>query len=153
MTPQQLMLQWEEMPHKLSLNAWNFEVKAAEAAKEVFLQSFDNAKFNATSAVAWPARKRAANHPMLNETGTLKKSIKWRSNKGSSDSENHSVTIYTDPSAFGTAARHKGYCYAAIHNDGKSSINIAQRQFIGDSDVLDRKLKELSVMIFEGFPR
>jgi len=87
--------------------------------------------------------------PLLEETGTLKKSIKRKSLPG----KNNGVRIFTDPKSFEAAKRHKGFCYAGIHNDGLKSINIAQRRFMGYSTYIDDELKKLAISIFKGFPK
>lgn len=160
-TPQQVAAQWALLKHVFDVNAWNFEVEAGKAALEVFRFSFNKRGFNSRGEGKWPPRKHPKPHPVLNETGTLKNSItskvdgRWSRAGG----RNMSVHVYTDPKKFGTAARHKGFCYAAVHNSpdgagfrtGRAS-NIAQRQFIGHSTVLDDKLQKLTRLIFRGFP-
>ena len=153
-TPKQMQQQWSMLKHKLAVNLWNFEIEAGKAAETVFIGSFAMGRLNTRGSTAWPPRKHPVSHPILNETGTLQRSITSKVFK-----RKKQVRIYTDPSKFGTAARHAGFCYAAIHNapDSKGfrtgrSANIARRQFIGHSTILDDKLKKLEVMIFAGFP-
>ncbi len=158
LTPRQVVTQWRTLPHKFSVNVWNFEVKAGKAAQSIFQESFDLKRFNSNGSSPWPQRSKynKAIHPLMVETGSLKRSIKWK-HIGSKDSPS-GVTIYTDPNGFAHTKRHKGFCYAAVHN-GPNSFrrgrvrNMPRRQFIGDSTVLDEELKKLSIMIFSGFPK
>jgi hypothetical protein len=158
-SPQQLIAQWKTLPNKFDVNIWNFEVKAGEAAVSIFKESFNLRKLNSSNGFAWKARKKPRSYPILEETGSLKNSIKWKHlskiSKGASG-----VRIYTDPNGFRNSKRNKGVCYAAVHNApsgsyayGNTGVPSVQRQFIGDSTVLDNKLRELSYIIFEGFPK
>ncbi len=172
-TPKRMAAQWQHTLHKLHLNVWNFEVKAGKVAQEIFQKSFDLKKFNSNDAKPWAQRSQYSKgtHPLMVQTSSLKNSIKWK-HKATRPGEATGVSIYTDPNAFGNTASHKGFCYAEIHNgpghngtkdwststvsDGRLRRdrvrNMPQRQFIGDSSVLDDELKKLSVMIFKGFP-
>lgn len=162
-TPGQVQAQWALLKHVFNVNAWNFEVEASKAAASTFRGSFDMRRLNSQGSTPWPPRKKQPRpyHPILKETGTLKNSIttkvdgRW-SLKGGRHLQAHA---YTDHRKFGTAARHKGFCYAAVHNspDGAGfrtgrAANIAQRQFIGHSTVLDDRLRQLTRLIFRGFP-
>lgn len=148
-TPARMVAQWKDASHKFDLNVWNFQVEAGKAAVSTFQKSFDMRRFNTNGSSPWKPRKDRKSHPLLEETGTLKRSIKRKSLPG----KNKGVRIFTDPKAFGNAKRHKGFCYAGIHNDGLKSINIAQRRFMGHSTRLDDELNKLSVSIFKGFPK
>jgi phage gpG-like protein len=154
-TPAQLLFQWTILKYKFHVNMWDFEVEAGKAAEKVFKDSFTLGRFNSNGSTAWPPRKNPkASHPILYETRTLQRSItNWP------DRRKKQIRIYTDPTRFGTAARHAGFCYAAVHNapDGAGfrrgkAANIAQRQFIGHSTVLRDELKRLEPMLFAGFP-
>lgn len=159
-TPKQVVAQWRNLPHKLSVNLWNFEVKAGKAAQETFKDSFDLKRFNSRGSTTWASRSKwsKAKHPLMVETGSLQKSIKWKhiGSKGTPAG----VTIYTDPNGFSHTKRHRGFCYAAVHN-APSSLgtrrgrvrNMPRRQFMGHSSVLQEELKKLSPMIFQGFPK
>lgn len=160
-TPGQLVAQWSMLKHVFDVNAWNFEVEASKAAVETFRFSFNRRGFNSRGEGKWPPRKHPKPHPVLNETGTLKNSITWKvDGRWSGAGGRHlSAHAYTDPKKFGSAARHKGFCYAAVHNSPEGSgfrtgnaTNIAQRQFIGHSTVLDERLEKLTHLIFRGFP-
>lgn len=150
-----MQMQWNILRYKFQVNMWNFEIEAGKAAEKVFKGSFALGRFNSNGSTAWPPRKNPkASHPILNETGTLQRSITHRL-----DRRKKQIRIYTDPTRFGTAARHAGFCYAAVHNapDGAGfrrgrAANIAQRQFIGHSTVLRDELKRLEPMLFAGFP-
>lgn len=156
-TPKQLANQWRTLPNKFDVNVWNFEVKAGKAAVSVFKESFHLLRFNSSGEFGWRQRKDKKTHPILNETGSLRESIKWKhvGSKGSGGTR-----IYTDPNGFKYTKRHTGFCYAAVHNAkdgtytyGNTGARSVQRQFIGHSSVLKSKLEELSVIIFNGFPK
>ena len=157
-TLQQMRTHWVGATHRFSLNLWNFEVKAGLAAKKVFQESFDKQKLNASNAQLWAKRKRRGDgHPILQETGTLRRSIRYKQIK---NKKQRVVRIFTDPMAFMGSKRHRGFCFAAVHNapDGagfrtKHMSNMPQRQFIGHSDVLQKELEQLNDMIFNGFPK
>lgn len=158
LSPQQVVSQWKVMPNKLAVNIWNFEVKAGKAAQKIFKESFDLKRFNSSGSTPWPQRSKHSRsiHPLMVETGSLKRSIKWKHMGDKSDPTG--VTIYTDPNGFSHTKRHRGFCYAAVHN-GPNTFrkgrvrNMPRRQFIGNSSVLEEELKNLSAMIFQGFPK
>lgn len=156
-SPSQMAAQWRSLPHQFDLNLFNFAATIGHDATEIFKQSFDMRRLNTSGSVTWRKRRDKRPHPILNETLTLKNSIKYRSLK---DSGKRLIRIYTDPTAFGTAARHRGFCYAAVHNDpsgrhyyGKTGVKSIQRQFIGHSTALTDRFKKLAVSIFNGFPQ
>ena len=159
-TPQQMVAQWRHLPHKFQVNLWNFEVKAGKAAVNIFKESFDIKRFNDSGSSPWQPRsvKSKKTHPLMTETFSLKQSIKWKHMGARGMSSG--VTIYTDPNGFQHTARHRGFCYAAVHNSPSSlgmrrgSVkNMPRRQFMGHSGVLKEELKKLSVVIFQGFPK
>lgn len=162
-TPNQLIRVWSSKVHTLQLNAWNFEVKAGNIAKDVFRESFDLKEFNSKkqgNTSPWPKRSKRSKgkHPLMVQTGSLKKSIKWR-RLGEKNDKNRGVVIYTDPNGFNRTKSHRGFCYAAVHNAPDSAgtrrgavKNMPQRQFMGHSDVLKAELEKLSSIIFKGFP-
>lgn len=157
-TPAHFTAQWRNATHKFQLNQWNFEVKAGKAAKESFQKSFDIKRFNSSGSSQWANRssKSTATHPLMVETGSLKNSITWK-HMGSSGNPS-GVLIYTNPNGFANAKRHKGFCYAAVHN-GPDSFrrgpvrNMPRRQFMGYSTDLKDELLKLSSVIFKGFPK
>lgn len=157
-TPQQLISQWRFLPYKFQVNVWNFEVKAGRAAVDIFKESFDMGRLNTSGSIPWRPRKDRKAHPILRETLSLKNSIKWKLIwKGFKPS---GVRIYTDPNGFKNTKRHRGFCYAAVHNApsgtyhyGASGVPSIQRQYIGHSTVLKDKLIQLSATIFSGFPK
>ena len=154
----QMVLQWANASHNFSLNLWNFEVMAGQAARDVFKESFDKGRMNTAHSARWAKRKRQGDgHPILRETSTLRDSIMYRQKKGK---RKRGVMIYTDIKTFMNSKRHKGFCFAAVHNAPdnagfrtKHMANMPQRQFIGDSSVLDRQLNKLNDEIFKGFPK
>ncbi len=157
-TPQMFLAQWKHASHKFQLNVWNFEVSLGKAAVEIFKQSFDMQRFNTKGSRPWRKRRKSYTHPILNETGTLKNSIEWKYLNDTGASKG-GVRIYTNPSKFGTAARHAGFCYAAVHNNpsgshtyGNTGVRSVQRQFMGHTSELDKKIKELTPKIFAGLP-
>lgn len=156
LTPAQFKSQWAGVTNKLSANTWNFQVVLSKKVEEIFKTSFDIGRFNSQGSPFWRERTKTYPHPILNETGTLKESITRKFIGSGADKH---VSIFTDPSAFKTAARHKGFCYAAVHNApdgtyayGKSGVASKQRQFIGHSTLVEEELKKLSDIIFEGLP-
>lgn len=158
LTPQQFMAQWRHLPHKFQVNLWNFEVKAGREAVSIFKESFDLKRLNTKGSKTWQRRKDRKPHPLLDETSSLKNSIKWK--HSSNKSKPSGVTIYTDPKGFKNTKRHRGFCYAAVHNApsgtyryGNTGARSIRRQYIGHSTVLRDKLSELSVIIFNGFPK
>ena len=159
-TPKQLMAQWRTLPNKFDVNIWNFEVKAGKAATAIFKESFYLRRFNSSNQFGWKERRKSVPHPILNETGSLKNSIKWKHLGSKSARGASGVRVYTDPNGFKNTKRHRGFCYAAVHNAkdgtytyGNTGVRSVQRQYIGHSTVLKNKLKELSPIIFDGFPK
>lgn len=159
LTPKQFQQQWMHALHRYQLNVWNFQAEAGRAGVEVFKGSFPMRRLNTSSSKPWKKRSKTwrKKHPILEETGTLKNSIEWKYLGGIGGKKG--VRIYTNPTKFYTAKRHRGFCYAAVHNDpdgshtyGRSGVPSVQRQFIGNSSFLDRKFRALAPMIFKGFP-
>lgn len=155
LTPAQFVSQWMGADHKFQVNVHNFEVNAGKAAVETFKKSFDLKRFNGASGKSWPAWQGSysGKGTLMDETGTLKNSIKVKSIR------NHQITIFTDPADFQNGpARHKGFCYAAVHNNLNSISHKPprgpkrERQFIGHSTELQQKLKKSSVHLFDGLP-
>ena len=154
-TPTRLAAQWAHAAHKFQINVHNFEVKAGQAAVEVFQVSFDMQRLNSRNSAHWAGWQGSyvGHGSLMNETGTLRNSIKVKSIK------KNKITIHTDPAAFSSSARHKGFCYAKVHNNlSKLAVKPGrgpkkERQFIGYSTVLDEKIKELINHVFDGLPR
>ena len=152
-TPKQLEIQWKTLPNKFDVNVWNFEIKAGKAAVGVFQESFHLARFNSASSLPWSPRKDRKKHPLLQETGSLKRSIKWK-HSGQRGGGKRGVSIYTDPNGFRHIKRNKGFCSAAIHNSPTGSFkNSVQRQLMGYSTTLNRELEKLESILFNGFPK
>lgn len=157
-SPQQMIAQWRNLPHKFQVNVWSFEIQAGRAAVSIFQESFDLKRLNSAGSMPWRPRRDKKTHPLLNETSSLKNSIKW---KHISEKSNPSgVRIYTDPNGFKHTKRHRGFCYAAVHNAksgtytyGRTGVASVQRQYIGHASVLKDKLIQLSAVIFTGFPK
>lgn len=164
LTPQQFIAQWQPLPHRFELNVWDFQVSIGKAAVEIFKQSFDMKRFNSTGSVVWRHRpkRNAGGYTVggLVESRSLRNSIVYETetyhrSKGR-------VKVYTDPAAFSGTYRHKGFCFAAVHNSDDPSVRtgrvarMPQRQFMPtenkDSSVMNDKLRELERMIFRTFP-
>lgn len=153
------MMQWRDVPHKFSVNLWNFEVKAGKAAVEIFQSSFDVKQFMSVDSVPWKPRskKSKGSHPLMVETGTLKGSIKWK-HLGDKASPS-GVSVYTDPKHFRNNKYHKGFCFAEIHNSPSPTVRrgrvamMPQRQFMGHTKFLEDELYKLADVIFKGFPK
>lgn len=158
-TPKQLAAQWRHLPHKFQVNLWNFEVQVGKAAVSIFKESFKLGRFNSSKSMPWRPRRDRKTHPILKETSSLKNSIKWK--HLSAKASPSGVRIYTDPNGFRNTKRHKGFCYAAVHNApsgthtyGSTGVRSVRRQYIGHSNVLRNKLKELTnTVLFAGFPK
>ena len=125
-------------------------------AQEEFQKSFDIKRFNSNGSTVWAARKRRKDekkyHPLMYETGSLKNSIKWK--HAGKQGDPNGVIIYTDPNGFTHTNRHKGFCYAAVHNGPDSyrtgSVkNMPRRQFMGYSTEVKDDLIKSSVEIFK----
>lgn len=167
-TPEAMAMKWQLLRHMFDVGLWNFEVKAAQIAESGFKASFAQKRFYATGSTPWPKRKKLPQpfHPILSETGTLKNSITSKippmnqELTGKGVRRKHTVKVFTDPSKFGTAARHAGFCYAAVHNSPSSkgyrlgrAAGIAQRQFMGNSDIIENRIRDIAKpTIFKGFP-
>lgn len=164
-TPEAMLLQWQLLRHMFDVGLYNFEVKAAQIAESGFKASFANKRFHATGSSPWPHRKKLPQpfHHILSETGTLERSITGKvpaMRLVSDKARKQTVKVFTDPSKFGTAARHQGFCYAAVHNSPDSkgfrsgrAAGIAQRQFMGNSDLIENKIHDIAKpTIFKGFP-
>lgn len=154
LTPAQFLAQWQNADHIFQVNVHNFEVLAGRAAVEVFQGSFSKKKFNSRGGSSWASWQGSysGKGTLLDETGVLKNSIKVKS------IDSHTITIFTDPADFNANIRHKGFCFAAVHNNlnelthKPSKGPKAQRQFIGHSTVLEKELEKLNVHIFKGLP-
>lgn len=131
---------------RMKINSLKFEVDMAKMAEKVFKESFDQRKMRTQPTKPWKPlapytakqRARYGTSPsrILVDTGTLRRSITAVPGKGK---------VITDPKVFSGARRHKGVCYAGIHNDPKDfgATNVMarnhvvpQRQFMGHSSVL-----------------
>ena len=157
-TPARFVAQWQHIPHKFSLNLWNFEVEAGKAVQSVFQKSFDIKKFNSSGSTGWAPRssKNRKAHPLMVETGSLKNSITWKRTKDEDGSR--AVLVYTDPNGFMNTKRHQGFCYAAVHNGPQRFRtgrvrHMPRRQFMGYSSEAKDELIKLKKVIFRGFPR
>ena len=156
-TIQKMRSDWANAATKLEVNAWNFTVRATQAAQEVFDKSFELGGFNTTPFVPWAPHSPRRRNPVMFETGLLRKSI-----KRNVEQRGFSFTgiVFSDPSDFASAKRHPGFYYAKVHNApdgtytyGNSGIPSIQRKFIGNSTVLDKKLHQLAqTTFFEGLP-
>ena len=157
--PEKVVAQWAVLRHVFDVNIWNFEVRAAQIAESGFKSSFAKRRFYDSNSSPWPPRKHPKPHPMLRETGTLMNSITTKVPSMSINRRKKTVKVFTDPKKFGTAARHPGFCYAAVHNSPDSkgfrrgrASNIAQRQFMGNSSIIEHRILDVASMIFKGFP-
>ena len=108
LSPTQLVSQWRTLPNKFAVNIWNFEIKIGKEAVSVFQESFYLGGFNSAGQAKWKERKRRKKHPILMETGTLRRSIKYKHNE-KRGALGTGINVYTDTNAFRTAARNKGF--------------------------------------------
>ena len=155
-TPQQLRDTWRTIPSLFDVNVCNFLTNVAGAGVDVFQKSFYLHRFNTSGSFAWKKRRDRKKHPVLVETGTLRNSI---TKKTMLRGKQRKAIIYTDKDAFMSAKRHRGFCYADIHNAesgtytyGNTGVPSIQRQFMGHSTTLDRYIEKYGKQIFEGFP-
>jgi phage gpG-like protein len=89
-------------------------------------------KANSKSFVSRTGRKVEydSNHrKILVDTGNLSRSLKRDVEKGR-------VTVQAE------AFSKKGFNYAPVHNWGDEKINVPQRQFVGPSQTLDKRIRE-----------
>lgn len=163
-SPKQWKSQWQGLSHQLDLNLWNFEVSVGRTGVQIFKKSFDLKRFNTKGSVGWKrrAKKNKGGYVVgsLTESMSLKNSIVYKAEKPGKGKG--AVKIFTDPSAFGGTFRHKGFCFAAVHNSDDSSVrtghvaHMPQRQFMptdsNDSTMMNDKLKLATRMIFQTFP-
>lgn len=164
LTPQQFREQWEPLSHTFDLNIWDFQISVGQSAVDIFQKSFDMKRFNTKGSMAWRHRPKRNNGGFtvggLIESKSLRNSIVYET-----ESYNRSrgrVRVFTDPKAFNGTYRHKGFCFAAVHNSDDPSVrtgrvsNMPQRQFMPtekrDSSVMNDKLIELEKIIFRTFP-
>lgn len=154
-SPKEFARQWRTASNRMAVVIWNLETELGKSAASIFKQSFYLGRMNTASATAWRDRTRPKPHAILNETGTLRDSITLIRSR-----VNHTYTarVYTNPNKFKTSARHRGFCYAAVHNApdgtysyGKSGVPSVQRQFMGHSTLLNDRLNEFGKMVFDGF--
>ena len=172
-TPEEMLVQWQLLRHMFDVGLWKFEVKAGQIAESGFKASFAEKRFYDRNSSSWPFRKKTPVpfHPILNETGTLKNSapgtlknsITFKAPGMLQVGDRHrkqTVKVFTDPKKFNTAARHPGFCYAAVHNSPSSkgfrwgrAAGIAQRQFMGNSSIIEQQIRDMAKpTIFRGFP-
>jgi phage gpG-like protein len=168
-TPAQLAALWATLPNKFEVNLINFEKHVGEDIRDSFKKSFVLGRFNSAREFAWRSRSKSYSHSILNETGSLKDSITY-SRKSNTNffkrlfgiKSNHTISIYTDPSAFRGSKRQHGrkFCYAAIHNDpdgthtyGRGGKPTIQRQFMGESSDAKKIIRDHKSYLFDGFPK
>lgn len=126
---QEMYVALNDMRSKMKKEALNHTAKA-----------FNDEGWTNNTLIKWKPLKRKRERPytnnkILNKTGSLKNSIKARSNSNRSE---YSVTIYSNK------------VYADIHNwgqrgkaFGKYPFKMPKRQFMGYSKVLDKKLQRI----------
>lgn len=160
-TPEVFALQWVDAHHLFSVALNDFEVRLGGEIVDVFQESFVIKKFNDSGAKPWhPWDTHGGTGTLMLETGTLRNSIKVRPTMKA-----HDITVWTDPTAFGGAKRHKGFCYAAVHNNfdqlkTKPARNGRfvhgpkhTRQFMGDSSHIGEKINDLErKVLFKNMP-
>lgn len=135
---QDMLNQWKTASSKFSANYYKTKLEIGETYVREYKRSFELRHIPGTNQY-WRNRKRAYNHPILQETGTLKNSISYQLFEGGG------LQIYTDESKFPVGRRRNGSkSYAAFHNnpDGTYPPNI-QRKFIGDSPLIELKVQTM----------
>ena len=163
----------------LAKNAEDFVTRAGAYAEDCFKSSFDTGGFYG-SATKWAPRTsrwgKKFTHPIMDDTGELKNSIKGKfidrsySAFGKRDfAKRYRYSINTNEISVpikGKRGKRKGKFqnYAAVHNTDPdlglytvnqySSLRPVQRQFIGHSDKLLDFINSVFVPeIFNGFPK
>ena len=123
-TPAQFLQQIRTLGSSFDVNMFNAKQDITRYAVEHFKKSFDRLGFVGDGGKKWRKRKRNYAHPILHKTGLLKASV-----MSPRSTKNDILIVATSP-------------YAKYHNDedGSWSPNV-QRQFIGDSPVLDNWIK------------
>lgn len=130
---------------KLAINAFNFLVLGTEFAENFFKQSFDKERFLKSGQRKW--QKRSDNgkltHPILNETGELKNSI--RKTRPSNNGTFLGASVRTNEK-FGNRSGKKNPSYASVHNERWQDTGLwsnqhrktrpIQRQFMGHNEYL-----------------
>lgn len=143
-TFEDMLNQWKTVPNKFAANYYKTKIEIGELYVREYKRSFDLKQIPGTGKY-WRNRKREYVHPILNETGTLKNSISYQLFEGDG------LQIYTDESKFPVGRRKNGSkSYAIFHNspDGSYLPNI-QRQFIGDSPLIELKAQNMLYNIFQ----
>lgn len=133
-----MLNQWKAAPSRFAVNYYKTKIEIGETYVREYKRGFDIKHIPGTSKY-WRNRKRNYPHPILHETGALKNSISYQLFDGGG------IEIYTDESKFPVGRRkHGSKSYAAFHNspDGTYPPNI-QRQFIGDSPLIELKVQNM----------
>lgn len=137
-TFEDMLNQWKLAPSKFAVNYYKTKIEIGETYVREYKRSFDLRQIPGTSKY-WRNRKHEYSHPILQETGTLRNSISYQLFEGDG------LQVYTDESMFPVGRRKSGSkSYAAFHNspDGTYPPNI-QRQFIGDSPLIELKVQNM----------
>lgn len=135
---EQMLNQWKTASSKFAINYYKTKIEIGETYVREYKRAFDIKQIPGSNNY-WRNRKRENSHPILHETGTLKNSISYQLFDGDG------LQIYTDESKFPVGRRKNGSkSYAAFHNspDGTYPPNI-QRQFIGDSPLIELKVQNM----------
>ncbi len=160
-------------------NVFDFATIAGHYSKRFFITSFLTGGFYGTGN-KWQPREskwgKKFTHPVLNDTGTLKNSIRgesastnkngWRENRTKIFKKGAKYDIWTTEVSVpqkGKRGRSGRYGrYAAIHNSNPRLTNFTvnqyssrkpvQRQFIGFNKRLDYDITKFYPIIFKGFP-
>jgi hypothetical protein len=171
--------QFMPMASRFDYNVCNFTTAVGDHTKQFFQNSFDASGFYGSGA-KWKPREskwgKKYTHPVLIDTGMLKKSIRSESKEVSIKGRRTNGTriqrqgakyfIWTEEISTptkGKRGKKKGLGrYAAVHNSDPRLTNFTvnqyssrkpvQRQFIGFSQRLDAELTQYTPMLFKGFP-
>ena len=88
-SPANFARQWIGAINKFEFNVFNFETKAGDEVEKIFRKSFYLHHLNAPGQTSWVplrestlSRKGVLPHSILQETGTLENSIKWKLDGG-----------------------------------------------------------------------
>lgn len=135
---------FKTLPNKFDLQVSNAKLDVGKLYVEGFMKSFDDEGFIG-SGKKWPRRKRNYTHPIMQETGSLKRSISFEL------IPSETIRIYTREHELNKDVKNgRKSSYAKFHNDQTGTWgNNVQRQFIGDSELLERQAIERLNMIFD----
>lgn len=132
---------------RLDFNSLNFAIKGGKLAEQYFKRSFKHRTFYNANKERWAKRKQFYPHPILEETGELKNSIKY--NESTNIPFKKTVTVGTNEK-YGNRSKKRNPSYAAVHNEAWQKTGYwsnqyhksrpVQRQFMGHNSNLYKEI-------------